>query len=163
MSVQAAYTMLEGLSWQLAGGNTRPFGLSVHVLESVLKEAGYYTDERHQYLQDVLLQRKDLTKLGLTLVGGESSFVDVDPSDAFGPLSRGLDYKKEYKRSFAAVITCQAQSICIIFPYKSSEVVLFDSHSRQHSGRSVGASFLFFSSLEDACKYLKVCTVSTSR
>ena len=79
--------------------------------------------------------RGDLTQSGLHLVGGPNkSMVDVEPRDAFKGLVIGQRYKEQYGNSFAAVMTSQAQSICILFPFGSREVVVFDSHSRYHKG-----------------------------
>jgi hypothetical protein len=53
-------------------------------------------------------------------------------------------------------MTCQSQSICIVFPHGSDEALLFDSHARPHGGAMVGAQLLFFSDLDVLCHYLQM-------
>ena len=114
---------------------TRPFGLNVLTLRDILSAASSYKGSAHQDIHEALALRKDLVTSGLHLVGGrDKSMVDVDPQNAYKGLVKGLQYKEKYGRSFAAVMTSQAQSICILFPARSQEVLLFDSHSRNHSG-----------------------------
>ena len=82
--------------------------------------------------------------------------LDVDPHDPLKAFERAIKLKHELQTSVAAVMTCQSQSICIVFPYGSDETLLFDSHARQHGGSMVGAQLLFFSDLDGLCHFLKM-------
>ena len=68
---------------------------------------------------DRMFGRSDL--VGLHHVNAR--FYDVDYQDPKRGLSRGAQLREEHGRSFAAVMTCQQQSICILFPAGASEVI----------------------------------------
>jgi len=96
---------------------------------------------------------------GLHHVDGDlpsNGLFDVDPHDPHKAFERDIALNLKHKTSVAAVMACQSQSICIVFPHGSDESFLFDSHARSHGGTMVGAQLLFFSDVDVLCNYLKV-------
>lgn len=81
--------------------------------------------------------------------------IDVDPRNPYQALKKGEKLMKEVNGSIGCVITCQAQSLCLIHVCSTNQFVMFDSHSRQHNSKSYGACFIFFNSLIDVSSYLQ--------
>lgn len=82
--------------------------------------------------------------------------VDLDFSDPYPALTIGNDLKNKYGTNVCAIITCQAQSVCLFYEYQSDCLILFDSHSRMYNGVNHGAAMLFFDRMDALIAYLKM-------
>lgn len=86
------------------------------------------------------------------------TMVDVSPTEPHHGLSLGFKFIDNIGGNVACVLTCQAQSVCIVYLPQingCTAFVLFDSHSRTHARREYGACFLFFNGMEEICDYLR--------
>jgi hypothetical protein len=81
--------------------------------------------------------------------------INIEPQNPYIGLKKGERFSHQVKSSIGCIITCQAQSLCLISIYQTNHFIIFDSHSRQHNGRGYGACLLFFTSLADVCSYLQ--------
>ena len=81
--------------------------------------------------------------------------VNINMSNPQTGLAVGEDWKRKMNGSVCAILTSAAQSVCVFFPKDAWEIIIFDSHARQHGSENVGASFLFFSNLAEASQYIR--------
>lgn len=159
MSFQALSDCLHSLH-----GSTAPFGCTFSVLNNILASGSTYVGKSHQDLEDVILCRPDLMDrlyrvclcLSISLMLLQfPGMIDIDPRKPYNGLKRGELFMTEVKSPIGCVITCQAQSLAVIYAYPTNKFILFDSHSRQHNQCSFGACLLFFDSLVDVASYLE--------
>jgi hypothetical protein len=81
--------------------------------------------------------------------------VDLQPSQPERGVNKGREYMEQIRAHIGCIITCQAQSLSLIYVYQTNQFIVFDSHSREHDQKMQGACFLFFNSFVDVCCYLK--------
>lgn len=86
----------------------------------------------------------------------KNGMVDLDLNDPYPALTIGNDLKNKYGTNVCAIITCQAQSVCLFYENQSDCLILFDSHSRMYNGVNHGAAMLFFERMDSLIAYLKV-------
>ena len=169
MSVQAAFVVLRNLlrrqkEGALLSNDHRPFGCAPDTLREILESGSRYTGTSHQDVMEVLKARPDLTQrnkstdgrfLHHVQIGG--GYVNVDPQSPQKGLSKGRELMKQHGRSFAAIVTGAAQSICVFFPAGSSQQVfsVFDSHPRTFGKKRISAAFYFFNSIDKMGDYIK--------
>lgn len=82
--------------------------------------------------------------------------VDLNLNDPFPALTIGNDLKYKYGTNVCAIITCQAQSVCLFYELHSDNLILFDSHARTYNGVNHGAAMLFFQRMDALISYLKL-------
>ena len=166
--MQAAFVVLRNLlrcqkEGALPSNDYRPFGCAPGTLREILESGSRYTGTSHQDVMEVLKARPDLTQrnkstdghfLHHVQIGG--GYVNVDPQNPQKGLSKGRELMKQHGRSFAAIVTGAAQSVCVFFPAGSSQqVFLFDSHPRTFGKKRISAAFYFFDSIDDMGDYIK--------
>lgn len=86
----------------------------------------------------------------------KNGMVDLDLSDPYPALTVGNDLKYKYGTNVCAIITCQAQSVCLFYEQQSDNMILFDSHARTYNGVNHGAAMLFFERMDALISYLKL-------
>mmetsp|Transcript_18867 Transcript_18867/g.25790 ORF Transcript_18867/g.25790 Transcript_18867/m.25790 type:complete len:1085 (+) Transcript_18867:86-3340(+) len=155
MAVTAALTLLKDTH-----GHEKPFGCSSEMIDGILIKGSKYKSVSHQDIDDVM-RANPLLNDSLHHITGDfspSGMVDVNLSDPVKALGIGNSLKSKLKANYhvCAIVTSQAQTVCIFYHQYLDEVILFDSHTRQYNGHTHGAVLLFFADLNDLAAYLKV-------
>ena len=128
LALQAAHTVLgvlvDDCPWQFERqGFLELYALGV--LDVVLQQAKSYTSNEHQSFADVFSEADSVALRRVDLGGVQASLAELDELCA-----RGDKLRSTHRRSFAAVLTAQSQSICIVWPMGTAEAFVYDSHPR---------------------------------
>ena len=139
------------------------------VLDAVLQKAQGYTSDEHQSFADVFrkadctaLRRVDLRDVHTSL-----------PELELDICARGDKLRKTHRRSFAAVLTAQSQSVCLVWPANAVEAFVYDAHPRLEPLDPHGPSHSILTarsriparhsaSLTTAAHSARICKVSSS-
>jgi hypothetical protein len=157
LALQAAHTVLTVLV-DCPGQFERKGFLELYafqVLDAVLQKAKSYTSSEHQSFADVFSDTDSVALRRVDLEGVQASLADLDELCA-----RGDKLRSTHRRSFAAVLTAQSQSICIVWPMGTAEAFVYDSHPRpepldpHRPEQNTGTAFRFFDNSRALCTYL---------
>ncbi len=157
LALQAAHTVLAVLV-DCPGQFERKGFLELYafeVLNAVLQKAKSYKSSEHQSFADVFSEADSVALRRVDLKGVQASLADLDELCA-----RGDKLRSTHRRSFAAVLTAQSQSICIVWPMGTAEAFVYDSHPRpepldpHRPEQNTGTAFRFFDNSRALCTYL---------
>jgi hypothetical protein len=148
LALQAAHTVLRVLDDDCPRQFERQGFLELYafgVLDVVLQKAKSYTSDEHQSFADVFSKVDSVALRRVDLGGVQVSLAELDELCA-----RGDKLRSTHRRSFAAVLTAQSQSICIVWPMGTAEAFVYDSHPRPEPldphgpEQNTGTAFRFF-------------------
>jgi hypothetical protein len=148
LALQAAHTVLRVLDDDCPRQFERQGFLELYafgVLDVVLQKAKSYTSDEHQSFADVFSKADSVALRRVDLGGVQASLAELDELCA-----RGDKLRSTHRRSFAAVLTAQSQSICIVWPMGTAEAFVYDSHPRPEPldphgpEQNTGQAFRFF-------------------
>jgi hypothetical protein len=157
LALQAAHTVLAVLV-DCPGQFERKGFLELYafeVLDAVLQKAKSYKSSEHQSFADVFSEADSVALRRVDLGGVQASLAELDELCA-----RGDKLRSTHRRSFAAVLTAQSQSICIVWPMGTAEAFVYDSHPRPEPldphgpEQNTGTAFRFFDDSRALCAYL---------
>jgi len=157
LALQAAHTVLAVLV-DCPGQFERKGFLELYafeVLDAVLQKAKSYKSSEHQSFADVFSEADSVALRRVDLEGVQANLADLDELCA-----RGDKLRSTHRRSFAAVLTAQSQSICIVWPMGTAEAFVYDSHPRpepldpHRPEQNTGTAFRFFDNSRALCTYL---------